>query len=81
MRVRILLFAHLRERFGKNEMTMELSRGAKAFEILKILCRDEGEAKKMARSLLFAINEKYATPETEIQEGDEVALIPPVAGG
>lgn len=81
MKARVLLFATLRERFGRSEMVMELSRGTKALEILKILCGDADEAKKMSRSILFAINEEYVPAQTEIQEGDEVALIPPVAGG
>lgn len=81
MKARILLFAHLRERFGRSEMVMELPRGTTAQEILKILCGDAEEAKKMSRSILFAINEEYVPTQTEIQEGDEIALIPPMAGG
>ena len=31
--------------------------------------------------LLYAINEAYVSSGTILQDGDEVALIPPVAGG
>ncbi len=37
-----------------------------------------GEAKK---SIRFAVNEEYADLETPLGDGDEVAVIPPVAGG
>jgi molybdopterin converting factor subunit 1 len=30
---------------------------------------------------IIAVNEKYATDDVTISEGDEVAVIPPVAGG
>jgi molybdopterin synthase sulfur carrier subunit len=32
-------------------------------------------------SLLIAINDEYATMESSIKSGDEIALIPPVSGG
>jgi molybdopterin synthase sulfur carrier subunit len=32
-------------------------------------------------SLLIAINDEYATMESSIESGDEIALIPPVSGG
>ncbi len=33
------------------------------------------------RSLFIAVNQQYASDEYELQEGDEIALIPPVSGG
>ena len=33
------------------------------------------------KSLLVAVNDEYARPEAEINETDEVAIIPPVSGG
>jgi molybdopterin synthase catalytic subunit len=37
--------------------------------------------KKFGRSLLFAVNQEYGKPETEINNDDEVAVFPPVSGG
>jgi molybdopterin synthase catalytic subunit len=31
--------------------------------------------------LLFAVNQEYATPDTQLQENDELAVFPPVSGG
>lgn len=81
MHVRILLFAGLRERFQKGELLLDLPRGTRAGDILKILCGDGGEAEKWARSVLLAVNQEYAAAGTEMREGDELALIPPMAGG
>jgi molybdopterin converting factor small subunit len=29
----------------------------------------------------FAVNEQYVSPDTELKDGDQLALIPPVSGG
>lgn len=35
----------------------------------------------MRRSLLFAVNEEYASPSDPLSEGDRLAVLPPVSGG
>ncbi|OGQ05840.1 MAG: hypothetical protein A2W61_06645 [Deltaproteobacteria bacterium RIFCSPLOWO2_01_44_7] len=79
MNTRILLFAGLRERLNKSEVQLDLPQGTKVCEILPILFGEE--AAKLTRCTLFAINQNYVTPETELHDGDELTLIPPVAGG
>ena len=34
-----------------------------------------------SRSLLISVNQEFAGKDTEIKDGDEVALLPPFAGG
>jgi molybdopterin synthase catalytic subunit len=36
---------------------------------------------RFGRSLLFAVNQEYATPDTRLNENDELAVFPPVSGG
>ncbi|HSD46665.1 MAG TPA: molybdenum cofactor biosynthesis protein MoaE [Pyrinomonadaceae bacterium] len=36
---------------------------------------------RFGRSLLFAVNQEYATPDTNLNENDELAIFPPVSGG
>ena len=79
MTTRILLFAGLRERLNKSEVCLDLPEGTKVCETLPILFGEE--AKKLTRCTLFAINQNYVTPETELHEGDELSVIPPVSGG
>lgn len=35
----------------------------------------------LAGSLRFAVNQSFATRETPLQDGDEIAVLPPVSGG
>src|SRR6185369_15622485 len=39
------------------------------------------ELQRFGNSLLLAVNQEYAQPETAIHDGDELALFPPVSGG
>jgi molybdopterin synthase catalytic subunit len=36
---------------------------------------------RFGRSLLFAVNQEYARADREVQDGDELAVFPPVSGG
>ena len=39
------------------------------------------QLERFGRSLLFAVNQEYATPDTLLKENDELAVFPPVSGG
>jgi molybdopterin synthase catalytic subunit/molybdopterin converting factor small subunit len=74
--VRVKLFAGLRERAGWAERELELPEGARLADVWRAL-----ELGAQPRGLLYALNKGYADRSTELTDGDEVALIPPVSGG
>jgi molybdopterin synthase catalytic subunit len=76
MLVTVKLFAGLRERAGGGERRLELPAGATLADVWPRL-----ELGSEPAGLLYAVNRDYAGPATELHEGDEVALIPPVSGG
>ncbi len=76
MRVVVKLFAALRELAGTGERQLELSEGARAADVWPELGLGEEPA-----GLLYAVNREYAPPDHRLEDGDEVALIPPVSGG
>ena len=76
MRVRVKLFAALRERAGCGERELELGEGATVGDVWPRL--DLGPEPD---GLLYAVNRAYADRDRPLGEGDEVALIPPVSGG
>jgi MoaE-MoaD fusion protein len=77
VRVRVRLFAALRERVGAAEREIELREAARAEDVWPAL----GMPEEAPTGLLYAVNKSYAAPETPLSDGDEVALIPPVSGG
>ena len=76
MHVSIRLFAGLRERAGTGARELELAEGARVGDVWREL-----ELGDEPSGLLFAVNRSYAPADTELVDGDTVALIPPVSGG
>jgi molybdopterin converting factor subunit 1 len=76
MKVRVRLFAGLRERAGVNEMDLELPDGACVGDALELLADVAGGTR-----VVMAVNREYARADAPLSPGDELALIPPVSGG
>jgi molybdopterin converting factor subunit 1 len=81
VRVRVELFAGLREVIGQQEIDVDLARGASVGDLREKLRRDFPQLAPFLPSLVCAVNEEYRLPEYILQDGDEVALIPPISGG
>ena len=80
-RVRLLLFAVLRDIVGTDQRDLVLAAGTSATQVWESLRRDNPRLQPYAVPPLTAINMTYASPETILREGDELAFIPPVSGG
>jgi molybdopterin synthase catalytic subunit/molybdopterin converting factor small subunit len=76
MKVRVRLFAALRERAGAGELELELPDGAVVGDVWPALPLGEEPP-----GLLFARNRAYAERAERLEDDDEVAVIPPVSGG
>jgi molybdopterin converting factor subunit 1 len=81
MKVRLLFFAVLRDVAGRDEETLALDEGATALDVWESLRRTHAKLAEYTQPPMIAINESYASPETVLRDGDELAFIPPVAGG
>ncbi len=81
MRVQVLYFGVLKECFGAERDTAELAENSSVEDLLHLLRgRAEGAAVAWS-SMAVAVNREYAGRATVLQDGDEVALLPPVSGG
>ena len=78
--VEVLLFAVHAERVGRAELALTLPQGA-TVEALRAALRRAGHDALLASAVRFAVNETLVDDDQPIRPGDEVALIPPVAGG
>jgi len=79
VRVKVLVFASYAEALGRGELEVELPAGATVGDCVAEIRRGTGAGVPPAP--LVAVNRRYALPDRVLAEGDEVALIPPVAGG
>jgi sulfur-carrier protein len=74
MRVKLLFFASLRERFSASEKNMEMDVPMRVEEVAKTLGLEEP-------GLLFAVNEELVPAGTMLQDRDTLAFLMPVSGG
>jgi molybdopterin converting factor subunit 1 len=81
MLVTIRLFARLRELVGSGELQRELPAGATARTAWETLTAEFPSLAAHESSVSCAVNEDYARLTTALQDGDEVAFLPPVSGG
>lgn len=80
MRINVLLFASYADAFGSPAVALELADGATVGDLVRQLRTAPGAGHLPARPLV-AVNETYARWDQPIAATDEVAVIPPVAGG
>jgi molybdopterin synthase sulfur carrier subunit len=82
VRVSVLYFAGLRDAVGLADEALELPEGVRTVGALRdhLARRHEAYAERRA-SVRVARNEAFAVDGDPVEDGDVIALIPPVAGG
>lgn len=81
MHIRLLYFATFRDTAGRDAEERQVPAGVRVRDLWSQLV---GEMPGLARTGSIppvAVNREYTGPETVLAEGDEVAFLPPVAGG
>lgn len=81
IRVTALLFGQAREVAGADVLELELAQPATVASAFASLKEKHPKLAEMERSLLFAINEEYATSSQPLSDRDRLAILPPVSGG
>lgn len=81
MHVRVLFFALYRDLAGTGEIMVELPPGATTSTLVHIVRGLGGGLDRLPESPVVAVNHEYAPLGTPLHDGDEIAFLPPVAGG
>jgi molybdopterin synthase catalytic subunit/molybdopterin converting factor small subunit len=81
VKVRVRLFGSLREQAGQAMLDLVLEPGATAADLRDRLALDYPLVGTLGQRLAVSINLEHASYNDVLREGDEVALLPPVAGG
>jgi molybdopterin synthase catalytic subunit len=81
MHVRVKLFGSVREETGRKEFDVALPAGAQIADLRALLGRDHPIFDRYGDRLRVSVNYEFAGEDRELSEGDEVAFLPPVAGG
>ena len=81
MRVRLLHFASFRDAVGREEELREFPEGSRVEELWAALAREVPLFARFSAMPPAAVNREYVPAGTVLRDGDEVAFLPPVAGG
>ena len=81
MKIRLLYFAVLRDIVGESEQEVTLKAGSRPSDVWDDLRSKHPQLNEYRHPPMTAINQAYASPDQPLNEGDELAFIPPVAGG
>lgn len=78
--VTVRLFALFREQAGQGELQLSVPAGSQVRDLMSELARRFPSLTHLAVGAV-AVNQVYASYDHALEAGDEVAFIPPVAGG
>ena len=81
MRVRVRLFASLREVVGKSDLELELPDEATLEDAWTSLASSYPSIAAKRRALAVAVNRRYVAFTEALAQGDEIVFVPPVSGG
>lgn len=79
--VTVKLFAAYQEACGTPELVLQFPAGTTVQQVCDRLIQEHPELEQWRSLTRFGINLQFVEPETTLQQGDEVVLIPPVSGG
>ena len=81
MRVKVLFFGQLRDIAGRTEDEAELAEGATLSDVFRLYAGRFPKLSRLDSSTVLARNQQFVPRSTVLQDGDEVAFLPPVSGG
>jgi molybdopterin synthase catalytic subunit len=79
--IRVLFFGAARDVVDASSLELSVDAPATVSRAFRNLVERFPRLERFGRSLLFAVNQEYATPDTMLKENDELAVFPPVSGG
>jgi molybdopterin converting factor subunit 1 len=81
MRVTVRLFARLRDLAGSGELERQVAGPATVRSVWQDLVTEMPALQEYERTMSVAVNADYAKMSAQVNDGDEVAFLPPVSGG
>jgi molybdopterin synthase catalytic subunit/molybdopterin converting factor small subunit len=81
MKIRLLAFATAADALGTGETDLEMPEGSRISDLRALLDRDHPGLVPLWPRLAVAIDGRIVPTDTQLEDGNEVALLPPVSGG
>src|ERR1051325_5424238 len=81
MKVRVIYFGMLKDAVGRQIDDVTLPAGATLGDLVEDRIRQTPVIDNFRKVLAFSVNQEYAQLSTQLHDGDEIAMLPPVSGG
>ena len=81
LNITLRLFAGYRERVGQSVLELTVPDGATVGSVAQTVFERYPGLIGTPNALVIAVNQEYQAHDYALEDGDEVALIPPVSGG
>lgn len=81
MHITVRFFAILKDRAGVGETSLELPTGSTVGDAVVLLVKQFPKIECDVKRIALAVNRAYEKSDEVLNDGDELALIPPVSGG
>lgn len=81
MLITVKLFASYRDLLGEDDLQIEMRDGGTVGEALEVLRENYPALSEQGYSPLTACNLEHVSKSHVMQDGDELAIFPPVSGG
>lgn len=81
MKVRVIYFGMLKDAVGRQIDDVTLPAGATLGDLIEDRIRQTPVIDNFRKVLALSVNQEYAQLSTQLKDGDEVAMLPPVSGG
>jgi molybdopterin converting factor subunit 1 len=81
VQVRVLYFASFRDAAGRKDELRELPEGTRVGDLWDVLAKEIPAFGRFPTMPPAAVNQLYQVAFHVLEDGDEVAFLPPVAGG
>ena len=79
--MQVRLFARYRELAGTGSLSLNVPDNSTALDVFDRVAERYPDMQAMRGSTLMAVEAEYVKPDTELRDGEELALMPPVSGG
>jgi len=79
--IQVRYFAMLREHLGRDCDSMTVPAGTNASAVYSMVTESQPRLAGLRRSIMLMVNEEYVPGDRMLEDGDELAFIPPVSGG
>lgn len=81
LHIHIKLFGSLREEVGSRDLEIGLEAGSRVSQLRALMCERYEVFARLENRLAVSINLEICDTDATLQDGDEVAFLPPVSGG